>query len=191
MAAMLYGLHRFPWLMHVLRECLAAINTSQKVEESYIRHAEQSLQHMWSFVKEMSSRQENDYQYLYEREWRIVDGAVMHDVDVTRELSSEEYQEFATKCNRWTMPLSVGEHIMCKYPHRRMLQLFRIFNGLPGKTVSQAIDLVLVPSDAFKRRVLEYMNIYPERFCSPLPAVRVFGEAKTRGSHFRTRPNSS
>ena len=127
-------------------------------------------------VKEMSSQKANDYRYLYEREWRIVDGVMLgHEVDSTRELSDDEIRELATKCERWTKPLDMSESMSRRYPHKHMLQFFRFFNGLSRKTVSQAIEVVLVPSDALKRRVLKYMETYPDRFRSPNPVVRVFG----------------
>jgi hypothetical protein len=97
--------------------------------------------------------------------------------EVTRELSDDEIKELAAKCSRWTKPLDASGDILRLHPHKHMLQLFRFFNGLPGKTVSQAIDVVLVPTDTMKCRVLAYMDACPARFSSPLPVVRVFGEA--------------
>jgi hypothetical protein len=185
MGGMLYCLHRVPLLMAALKACLAPGNASLKINEttlvgpqrdSYIEQAEYSLQHMWSFVKAMSSTHANNYEYLYEREWRIVHGAMMSGVDITLELSDDEITELAAKCARWLKPLDASEATLRQYPHKHMLQLFRFFNGLPGKTVSQAIDVVLVPSAAIKRRVCEYINTQPERFCSPSPLVRIFGQ---------------
>jgi hypothetical protein len=174
MGGMLYNLHRVPLLLSELRSCLAPENPSSTVD--YINQAEQSLRRMWGFVKEMSSQKANDYRYLYEREWRIVDGVMLgHEVDSTRELSDDEIRELATKCERWTKPLDMSESMSRRYPHKHMLQFFRFFNGLSRKTVSQAIEVVLVPSDALKRRVLKYIETYPDRFRSPNPVVRVFG----------------
>jgi hypothetical protein len=171
--------------MAALRACLAPGNASLTINETtlvgkrrdaYIDQAEHSLRRIWSFIKEMSSQKANDYQYLYEREWRIVDGAMMHGEDnVTRELLDDEIKELAAKCPRWSKPLDAREDTLRQYPHKHMLQLFRFFNGLPGKTVSQAIDVILVPSDTLKHRVSEYMATHPNRFCSPSPVVRVFG----------------
>jgi hypothetical protein len=183
MGTMLYCLHRVPLLMAALRACLAPRNASLKVNDTtligpardaYIDQAEHSLRRMWAFVKEMSSQGENDYRYLYEREWRIVDG-VMAGGDLTRELSDDEVRELAGKNGRWIKPLNMSEPLSREYPHRHMLDFFRFFNGLPGKTVSQAIDVVVVPSHALKRRVIGYMEANPASFCSPRPSVRVFG----------------
>jgi hypothetical protein len=185
MGAMLYCLHRIPLLMAELNACLRPGDASLKINETtlvgqardfYIDQAEHSVRRMWSFVKEMSYHQENNYQYLYEREWRIVDGAVLSGIDITRELCDDEFKEFSAKCPRWTKPIEAGDNIMRLYPHKHMLQLFRFFNGLPGKAVSQAIDVVLAPNDKLKRRVFEYIDAHADRFCDPGPIVRVFGE---------------
>jgi hypothetical protein len=62
-----------------------------------------------------------------------------------------------------------------QYPHKKMLQLFRFFNGLSDKTVSQAIDVILVPNAAIRDRVSAYIAAHPEAFCPGGPAVRAFG----------------
>jgi hypothetical protein len=56
-----------------------------------------------------------------------------------------------------------------------MLQFFRFFDGLPGETVSQAIEIILVPSDAIKERVVAYIAGHPDAFRPGGPAVRIFG----------------
>jgi hypothetical protein len=185
MGAMLYCLHRIPLLMAALNACLKPGNASLKINETtlvgpardhYIDQAQHSVRRMWSFVKEMSYQAENNYQYLYEREWRIVDGAVISGIEITRELSDDEFKELAAKRPRWTKPIDAGDGIMRQYPHKHMLQLFRFFNGLPGATVSQAIDVVLTPNDTLKQRVCKYIEANASRFRNPPPNVRVFGE---------------
>jgi hypothetical protein len=200
MAGMLYCLHRVSPLMDRLKECLAILTASMPMEEgvmddkdrvihvNYIDQTEQSVRRMLAFVKEMSSQETNDYRYLYEREWRIVDGAMKEGVDSTRELSNDEYRELAAMRPRWTRPLEMSELLSRKYPHTSILQFFRFFNGLPGKTVSQAIEVVLVPSDAVKARVAAYVVDHPDSFQPGGPAIRVFGESAARGGHNACEP---
>jgi Putative abortive phage resistance protein AbiGi, antitoxin len=189
MQSMLYCLHRASPLMGRLKECLAEINASRPLGQrdmdgengvafiEYIDQFAQSVQRMLSFVKVMSSKRANDYHYLYEREWRIVDGAMIQQVDTTRELTDEEYQEFAAKCVQWTKPLKMSESLFRKHEHKSMLQFFRFFDGLPAKTVSQAMEVILVPSDAIKCRVAAYIAHHAGKFCPYGPAIRIFGES--------------
>jgi hypothetical protein len=185
MGSMLYCLHRVPLLMEALRACLRPLNASLTINQTtltgadrdaYIDQAEHSVRRMWAFVKEMSSQDANDYRYLYEREWRIVDGALRQGgADVTRELSDDESRELGSACARWNQPLNMSAELSRQYPHKKMLQLFRFFNGLSDKTVSQAIDVILVPNAAIRDRVSAYIAAHPEAFCPGGPAVRAFG----------------
>jgi hypothetical protein len=179
MATMLYCVHRVSPLMQRLKECLARLVPLDGEDGvSFIQYIDQtdlSVRRMLGFVKEMSSEDENDYRYLYEREWRIVDGAMKQGKDFTRELSDDECRELAEKCERWAKPLKMSEALARKYPHTSMLQFFRFFNGLPEKTVSQAVEIILVPSDATKTRVSAYIADHPDNFCPGGPAIRVFG----------------
>jgi hypothetical protein len=200
MPDLLYCLHRVSPLMDKLRDCLAILNAAMPISEramdgengafyiDYINGAEQSVRRMWAFVKEMSSQKANDYQYLYEREWRIVDGALIQGVDPTRELSDDEYRELGSKCARWTRPLDMSESLSRKHVHTRMLQLFRFFNGLSDKSVSQAIEVILVPSDATKGRVTAYIADHRDNFRPGGPAIRVFGETRRKKRVLRRSP---
>jgi len=187
MGTMLYCLHRVPLLMAALRACMAPANASltinQKVmvaaeRDAYIDQAEFSLRRMWSFVKEMSGR-ENDYRYLYEREWRIVDGGITNGIDSTRELTDDEIRELAKKCERWTRPLKISPSIAAMYPHEHAVQFFRFFDGISGRTVSQSIEVILVPNGNLKARVLGYLEKYPDRFSTPKPVVKILGHTAT------------
>jgi hypothetical protein len=183
MPVVLYCLHRVSPLMDKLRYCLEHLDIPTEGDEGarlieYIDQTEQSARRMWSFVKEMSSQETNDYQYLYEREWRIVDGAMKQGFDPTRVLSDDEYRELASKCERWTKPLKMNERLSRKYPHTSMLQFFRFFDGLPGKTVSQAIEVILVPSDALRGRVAAYIANHSDSFRPGGPAIRIFGKTE-------------
>lgn len=173
MAGMLYCLHRVAPLMERLKECLERLVPLDGKDGvrfiEYIDQTEQSVRRMLGFVKEMSSQEENDYKYLYEREWRIVDGAMKQGVEFTRELSNDEYRELAAKCERWNKPLEMSETLSRKYPHTSMLQFFRFFNGLPGKTVSQAIEAILVPSETTMQSVATYIANHSDNFCPGAP----------------------
>jgi hypothetical protein len=182
MAITLYYLHRVSPLIDRLKECLARLDAPMDGAAGqqfikYMNQTEQGIRRILGFVKEMSSQQDNDYQYLYEREWRIVDGAVKEGVDLTRSLSDDEYRDLAAKRERWTRPLEMSEHLSRKYPHTTILDFFRLFNGLPGKTVSQAIEVVVVPSDVIKARVASYVADHTADFRPSGPAIRLFGES--------------
>ena len=181
MAITLYCLHRVPSLMDRLKECLTRLNVPLGGDDGasflqYVDQTEKSFLRLMAFVKEMSSQRANDYRYLYEREWRIVDGAMKQGVDFTREISDEEYRELAANCERWRRPLEMSDRLLQKHPHTSMLQFFRFFNGLTGKTVSQAIDVILVPSDVMKRRVVAYVEDHASYFSSGGLRISIFGE---------------
>lgn len=180
MASMLYCVHRVPPLMDRLKECLAMPVSMDSAEGTrfieHIEQTEQSVGRMLAFAKEMSSEETNDYRYLYEREWRIVDGALIAGIDPTRELSNDEYRELAAKCERWNKPLQMNDRLLQQYPHTSMLQFFRFFDGLPGKTISQAIETILVPTDVTKEQVATYIADHNCKFRPGGPTIRVFGE---------------
>jgi hypothetical protein len=183
MAITLYCLHRVPSLMDRLRECFKQLDVTLDGNDGiqffqYMDQTEKSFLRLMGFVKEMSSQDKNDYQYLYEREWRIVDGAMKEGSDSTRELSDDEYMELTAKCERWKRPLEMSSRLLQKYPHTSMLQFFRFFNGLPGKTVSQATEVILVPNDVVKKRVATYVADHHECFSSDGLGIRIFGENK-------------
>jgi Putative abortive phage resistance protein AbiGi, antitoxin len=183
MGSLLYFLHRIPLLTAALKAYMTPGNTPLIINqttlvgadrEAYINGAELSLRRMWAFVKEMSSGPD-DYQFLYEREWRIVDGAVRDGVDLTRELTDDEVKELAKKCKRWMKPLDVKTDTKFVPAHQHMLQFFRFFNGLAGMTVAQAITSILVPNADLGARVERYLEEHPERFGNPTPIVKIFG----------------
>jgi Putative abortive phage resistance protein AbiGi, antitoxin len=180
MATTLYCLHRVSPIVDRLKECLARLvpldgeDGARFIE--YMEQTEQSARRILGFVKEMSSQEKNDYQSLYEREWRIVDGVTKEGVEFTRGLSDDEYRELGKRCKRWTKPFEMSERLARKYPHTSMLQFFRFFDGLPGKTISQAIEVILVPSESTKQRVTAYIAGHLNKFRQGGPAIRVFGQ---------------
>jgi hypothetical protein len=77
-------------------------------------------------------------------------------------------------------PLSTDPTILNKYPHDSMMDFFRFFDGLPDRTVSQAIDVILVPNRALRERVTDFVSRNPQRFRATGPAIRIFGKPSLR-----------
>ena len=147
-----------------------------KARDDLITHARNSVHWFLSFVKEMSSQSADDYRYLYEREWRIVAGAERNGKSSCRVLNQEEKNRLRRMHPRWADRLEPRPSIGPATERVRMLDAFRFFNGLDGQTVSQAIEVILVPNEALKTQVKEYVEIYPRKFCDSGPEIRIFGE---------------
>lgn len=182
MGSMLYMQHRIPLLLAALKACMAPGNATLTINQKtlageerdqYIHQAELSLRYMWSFVKEMSG-DENDYRYLYEREWRVVEGGVLNGNSAARLLTGEEAHELASKCPRWNNPIQMEPENLQRFPHQHAHQFFHFFNGVSGKTISQEMQTLLVPDEDLRARVQEYLERHPERFSEPKPNVKVF-----------------
>jgi hypothetical protein len=183
MGSMLYMQHRIPLLLAALKACIAPGNANLTINQKtlagaerdqYIHQAELSLQYMWSFVKEMSG-DKNDYHYLYEREWRIVEGGLHNGTSGARLLSNEEAKELAAKCPRWNDPIQMEADNLRQFPHQHAHQFFCFFTGIPEKSISQGMQTLLVPNEALKSRVQEHVQRHPEFFGKIKPDVRVFG----------------
>lgn len=186
MGSVLYLQHRIPLLLAALEACLAPADAPLTINEttlrgearkSYIDQARHGLLHLWSFVKEMSGK-EDDYRYLYEREWRIVEGGVHNGKETSRALTNDEARELAATCPRWNEPIEMSPENAARYPHKHAHQFFQWFNGLPELTVAQGITVILVPSESVLARVREYIDMNPGRFGSAKPDVRLFGHAE-------------
>jgi hypothetical protein len=184
MGIVLYLMHRIPLIAAALNACLRPQDAALSINETtlrgvdrdnYIDQAAFAVRRMWGFVKEMSHPGSRDYNYLYEREWRIVDGAIIDGKEITRELTDDEMRALRSQNPRWGERLNIQDTgIANQYKHDQMLQFFRIFNGIGDQGISKAIDNILVPNRAVQRRVQKFISENPEAFSRPLPRVTIF-----------------
>jgi hypothetical protein len=135
----------------------------------------ESLYYAISFVKELSPRDVEDYRYLYEREWRIVDGIGFKGVPVCRQLTAAEVSELCAAKPDWSEPLKSADiNVQVRFPNSKIIDLFRFFNGLPSATVAQMVDTILVPDGSAKAYVKRYIERNRSQFGAKPPRVRIF-----------------
>jgi hypothetical protein len=136
---------------------------------------EQSIHRLGSFLKEMSGKASDDHQYLYEREWRIVSGCIPPDLeDPCRKLNDTEKAELLALRGEWGGPMQANDpRVTQQLSGEPLIDSFHFFNGLPGQTVSQAIEVILVPDPQFADRVRKYIEEHPGSFREGRPAVKV------------------
>ncbi len=136
----------------------------------------QSVHRLSSFLKEMSSKAEDDHEYLYEREWRIVGGAVSSEFgDPRRKLTEGERRELLAWRPEWGAPMEANDpRVTQQLTGEPLIESFGFFDGIPSqKTVSQAIEVILVPDVQFGDCVAAYIEDHPQRFRDGGPEVRV------------------
>jgi hypothetical protein len=129
-----------------------------------------------SFIKEMSPQDNEDFRYLYEREWRIVEFLQIRGKDPCRVLTDVEKHELCLLNPDWKKHPTVSDiNIRVRYPSAPIIDSFRFFDGLPdaGK-VSMKIDTILVPNDAEKAFAKEMIYKIPRSFKAGGPEVLVF-----------------
>ncbi len=142
----------------------------------WIAHGKNTIDRALSFIKEMSPPDAEDFRYLYEREWRIVEGLLISGKDSCRILSDNEKRELCSQNKHWKQPASVNDiNIQVRYPTAPIVDSFRIFNGaLPNERISQNIVMVLVPTEDEKNFVQNLIRKTPRAFKVDGPEVRVF-----------------
>lgn len=186
-ASLLYWVYRTAQIAHfVLPRLISATGTRVTLGEedfidssnvqSYARSMLTAAKGLGSFLKEMSSKDADDHRYLYEREWRIAGHAVSDEfASPYRELDDEEKAELLAHKPEWGLPMaSLDARITAQFTGERLIDSFRFFNGIPGgRTVCQAIEVVLVPDEQFRQQVLEYIESNPRRFRSGGPVVAI------------------
>lgn len=133
-----------------------------------------------SFVKEMSPRNatEQEFQYLYEREWRIVDGPKVNGMDVCKPLPKHLRDTLLQARPEWAQPIKCGTaNFKSQYFTQPVVDHFRLFNGSgsPDDTVAKKIVSVLVPSASAKHEIETYIVAHLDKFSAPPPRVEIFG----------------
>jgi Putative abortive phage resistance protein AbiGi, antitoxin len=142
----------------------------------WIAHGRNTIDRALSFIKEMSPPDDEDFRYLYEREWRIVEGLAISGKDPCRILRDNEKMELCSQNKNWKNPPSVNDiNIQVRHPTAPIIDSFRIFNGaLMNERISQKIVMVLVPTEDEKRFVEKLIGKSPKAFKAGGPEVRVF-----------------
>jgi hypothetical protein len=149
--------------------------------QQWLERNKQVMYQIISYVKEMSPTETEDYRYLNEREWRIVAGAGFRGSEVCRVLTDTEKSEFGVVRPAWLEPVrSTDINVQVRYPSARIIDHFRFFNGVSGKTVSQMIDVVLVPDRRAKRDVHNYIKANPSAFRVGGPRVQLYPSTAVR-----------
>ena len=77
---------------------------------------------------------------------------------------------------RWGLPPDTDDaDILGRFGSRPMVEEFAFFQGSPGQqTVSQAIEVLLVPDEEMKARVVEFIAQHAEAFRVAGPDVSIF-----------------
>jgi hypothetical protein len=142
---------------------------------NWIAHGRGSVDRALSFVNEMSPPNSEDFRYLYEREWRLVEGIEIRGRNPCRLLTNQEKVDLCKSNPSWReVPRVTDINIQVRYPAAPIVDSFRIFPGIAGINVSQRIEIVLVPNEAEKEWVQAQIAINPSAFKIKGPEVLVF-----------------
>lgn len=149
--------------------------------QKWLERNKQAMYYVLSYIKEMSPSETEDYRYLNEREWRIVAGANFRGEEVCKPLTDDEKMEFGQVRSEWLNELSTSDiNVKVRYPTSRIIDHFRLFNGLKTQSVSQMIDMILVPDMAAKSWMKTYIAKHPSAFRPGGPRVRLFPSTASR-----------
>jgi hypothetical protein len=133
-----------------------------------------------SFIKEMSPSSSEDYSYLQEREWRLVNALeIAGRPSSFRVLNQEEKELLCAQRPIWRESRrSEDINIIARFGTAPVIDSFRYFNGISGKaTVAQNIDTIIVPDQTEKEWGEEFVSTNPHLFCGNRPKVVIFPEA--------------
>jgi hypothetical protein len=153
----------------------------------WITRSELSLRRTLSFIKELSPRDNEDFRYLYEREWRIVDGISFKDETVFRPPTDAEKLALCNVQNAWREKITSDDiNVQLRYGDTRLIDHFRYFKGF-DRPVSQMIEVILVPDQAAKRHVQNFINAHRAIFRPSGPRVQLFPSTMLRRWSWRLR----
>jgi hypothetical protein len=140
----------------------------------WITRSELSLRRTLSFVKELSPSDVEDFRYLYEREWRIVDGVGLPGKVIFSALTDAEKSALCKVRNAWGEKIKSEDiNVQLRAGDTRLVDHFRYFNGI-DLPVSRLIEVVLVPDRAAKRGIETYIAANRARFRQGGPKVELF-----------------
>ena len=97
-------------------------------------------------VQEMSPQTSEDHSYLFEQEWRIVEGLDFRTAARISELTQDEKQTFCRETRLGAVANSCDVNIAARYSAAPVIDSFRYFKGVPGKPgVAELIETFFVP----------------------------------------------
>jgi Putative abortive phage resistance protein AbiGi, antitoxin len=142
----------------------------------WVQHGRNCVSRMLSFVKEMSPPDVEDFRYLYEREWRIVDGIQILGKNPCRLLTDAEEADLCAMNPNWKNPPMVSDiNIQARYSSMPLIDSFRIFEGTSEtERISHKIEMVLVPEEFEKRFVEDMVSREPASFRIGGPEILLF-----------------
>lgn len=153
----------------------------------WITQSELSLRRTLSFVKELSPSDAEDFRYLYEREWRIVDGLGLKGNPVCHPLTDPEKLALCDVRSAWAEKIKSHDiNVQLRYGDTRLIDHFRYFNGVDCP-VSQLIEVILVPDHSAKRHVQNYIDAHRDAFGTDGPRVQLFPSTMLRRLCWRLR----
>ena len=98
-----------------------------------------------------------------------------------RVFTDPEKSEFGTLRPAWLEEIrSTDINVQVRYPSTRVIDHFRFFNGVSGETVSQMIDVILVPDRRAKQKIGKYIKEHPSAFKSGGPRVQLYPSTALR-----------
>jgi Putative abortive phage resistance protein AbiGi, antitoxin len=149
---------------------------SGKALTDWVTYGRNSVDLALSFVKEVSPPETEDFRYLYEREWRIVEGIVISGNNPCRELTAGEKSELCAMNSKWTeKPIITDINVQVRHRIERVIDSFRFFNGTsPTDTVSRSIQVVMTPDETSAAVVREFADQHSSAFKSGGPEIRLF-----------------
>ncbi len=140
-----------------------------------------SILHLVSFVKEMSHADNEDYAYLYEREWRIISGTRSGKLgNPFVPLNDEQKRRLVCEHPEWGEPLKAERPEVSNQPSDEpMINSFCFFNGIPGRdTVAQKIRSIIAPDEDMVRKVNVYIEAHQDRFRDGSPSIKPYDSLK-------------
>lgn len=142
----------------------------------WVQHGRLSVDLALSFVKEMSPPDIEDFRYLYEREWRIVEGLVFSGKNPCRMLTDLEKSELCSMNSGWKdVPTVTDINIQVRQRVGPIIDSFRFFNGSPGSDpVSHKIDVVMTPDASSAALVRKFVDSNPHAFKAGGPEIQIF-----------------
>ena len=153
----------------------------------WITRSELSLRRTLSFVKELSPADVEDFRYLYEREWRIVDGIQLKATEVFRTLTDAEKAALCYLRPSWGEKVRSDDiNVQLRYGETRAVDHFRYFNGI-DEPVSAKIEVILVPDLKAKRDVQTYLSAHRKAFGGNMPRIELFPSTHARRLMWRVR----
>jgi hypothetical protein len=124
----------------------------------------------------MSPPDVEDFRYLYEREWRLVEGLVLSGKNACRMLSEDEKSELcAMNCGWKERPIVTDINIQVRHSVGRTIDSFRFFNGVASSDpVSRKIEVIMTPDEASAATTRKFVEYHSSAFRGGGPEIQIF-----------------